>query len=129
MEQSKRRILLIDQDDSRRRTRVRLLTSYGYSVEVRDDYVSAERLNNEGDFDLVTVALHNHPEEAAAYSDHLSVKKPLLPILLLTDYGVYVPPGTLSPSIESGNPAALIGELFAILDGTAHIRELPIQFH
>jgi hypothetical protein len=77
--------LLIDLDDSRCRTRARLLTSYGYSVEVRDEYVSAERLKNEGEFDPVIVALHKHPKEAAAYSDHLSVKKPLLPILLLTD--------------------------------------------
>jgi hypothetical protein len=74
---------------------------------------------------LVIVALHGDPENAARYSDHLSRVKPKLPILLLTDAGVFVPPGTLSDSIETGNPAKLIQEIAEMLAGSTHVRELP----
>jgi hypothetical protein len=103
-----------------------LLTRSGYDVDVRDDYLSAERLNHETDFDLVIVALHGHPEKAIAYSDHLSKSSPRLPVLLLTDYGVYVPPGTLSRRVESGDPGALVGEIAGMLEGSTYLRELPI---
>lgn len=125
MEKTKR-LLLIDSNDDRRGTRVHLLTNVGYAVEVREDYVEAGRLNHEGDFDLVVIALHGNPEKTIEYSDHLSQRAPRLPVLLLTDYGVYVPPGTLSRSLEAGDPAALIGELAAMLSGSTYIRELPI---
>jgi ActR/RegA family two-component response regulator len=125
MENAKK-ILLIDSDDPRRKTRVRLLTGAGYTVDLRDDYISAERLDREGFFDLVILALHGQPEKAIAYSNHLSRGKPLLPILLLTDFGVYVPPGTLSRNVASGDPAVLIGEIASILAGSNHVRELPI---
>jgi hypothetical protein len=60
--ENKKKILLIDLDDTRRATRVGLLTSSGYDVDLRDDYIAAERLDHEGFFDLVIVALHGHPE-------------------------------------------------------------------
>jgi hypothetical protein len=124
--ENKKKILLIDLDDTRRATRIRLLTSSGYDVDLRDDYIAAERLDHEGHFDLIILALHGHPEKAIAYSDHLSRAKPRLPILLLTDAGVYVPPGTLSGSIETGDPAELIREIVSKLEGSTHVRELPI---
>ncbi len=123
---STKKILLIDADDTRRDSRVILLTSLGYSVDLRDDYISAERLDHEGFFDLIILALRGQPEKALAYSDHLSRTKPRLPILLLADSGVYVPPGTLNPSVEAGDPAALIHEIASLLAGSTHIRELPI---
>jgi len=61
-----------------------MLESVGYEVETRATYVAAERLDHEGSFDLIIVALHRHPEDTAAYSDHLSRSVPKLPILLLT---------------------------------------------
>ena len=71
------------------------------------------------------VALHGNAEKAAHYSDGLSRAKPRLPILLLTDLGVYVPKGTLSEAMEAGDPAALIHEIASMLAGSTHIRELP----
>jgi len=65
------------------------------------------------------------PGRAAQYSDRLSRAKPRLPILLLTDSGVYVPPETLSHSMETGDPAALIREVASMLVGNIYVRELP----
>lgn len=127
MNQSTKRLLLIDTDDLRRKSRVELLSRSGYSVDVRNDHLSAERLNDEKDYDVVILALHGNPEKAIAYSDQLSRDTPALPILLLTDYGVYVPPGTLNRSIEAGDPAALMKALASMLAGSTHVRELPIS--
>lgn len=126
MDHARKRLLLIDNNDSRRESRVRLLTSAGYTIEVRDGYLSAEKLNNVRDFDLIILALHGDVQKAIAYSEQLSKASPPQPILLLTDFGVYVPPGTLSRSIDSGDPAALIKELASMLAGSKYVRELPI---
>lgn len=118
------RILLVDLDDSRRRSRVQMLESVGYEVETRTNHVAAERLDHEGKFDLVIVTLHCHPEETAAYSNHLSRTNPELPILLLTDTGVFVPKGTLSQSVAAGSVALLIQKVSSMLIGSEHIREI-----
>jgi len=86
------KILLIDIDDVRRQSRVQMLKSVGYEVEPRPNYIAAERLDHEGQFDLIIVTLHRHPEDTAAYSDDLSRTDPQLPILLLTDALVYSSP-------------------------------------
>ncbi|HTV83063.1 MAG TPA: hypothetical protein VME18_10465 [Acidobacteriaceae bacterium] len=123
-----KKLLLIDLDDVRRKSRPLLLTNAGYTVDLRDDYTAAERLDREGAFDLIILALHRRPDMALAYSDHLSQAKPRLPILLLTDSGgVCVPRGTLSPGIETGDPTSLIHEVTSMLEGSTQIRELPIQ--
>ena len=126
-ESNAKRILLVDLDDLRRQSRVRLLEMAGYAVEVRDDAIAAEGLDHEGAFDLIIIALHGHPHQAIDYSDQLATASPRLPILLLTDWGVYVPPGTLSDTIETGNPGHLIQEIASRLEGSTHVRELPIM--
>ena len=103
-----------------------MLTGSGYTVDLRNDYISAERLDHEGSFDLVILALNGNTQKAIEYSDQLNRRKSRLPILLLTDFGVYVPPGTLSQSVEAGDPAALIREIASMLEGSTHVRELPI---
>jgi len=118
------RLLLIDLDDVRRQSRVQMLESVGYEVETRANYMAAERLDHEGTFDLIIVTLHRHPEDTAAYSDHLSKTDPHLPILLLTDAGVFVPKGTLSQSVGAGSVSTLIQKVSAMLVGSTHIREL-----
>jgi DNA-binding NtrC family response regulator len=124
--ENEKKILLIDSDDARRKTRVHLLTGSGYTVDLRNDYISAERLDHEGSFDLVILALNGNTQKAIEYRDQLNRRKSRLPILLLTDFGVYVPPGTLSQSVEAGDPAALIREIASMLEGSTHVRELPI---
>lgn len=117
-----KKILLIDLDDARRDSRVMLLTNAGYTVDLRNDHITAERLNHEDSFDLIILALHNRPESAVAYSDQLSKDRPTLPILLLTDYGI-----SLNRSVEGGSPAEFLGKVAAMLEGSIHIRELPIR--
>jgi CheY-like chemotaxis protein len=118
----KKRILLVDYDDSRRSTRVRLLQGAGYEVDVRFDYAEAEMLDHEGEHDLIIVALHRNPADAAAYTDRLTKKDPTLPILLLADFQVLAPPGTLSRTVETGHPDALLKEVAEMLSESAHIR-------
>jgi DNA-binding NtrC family response regulator len=124
---NEKKILLVDLDDARRDSRVKIFQSLGYTVDVRNNHITAERLNHEGAYDLVIIALHRQPEAAAIYSDALSKINPQLPILLLTDYGVFVPSGTLSRSMASGSPLELIREVAAMLEGSTHVRELPIR--
>lgn len=122
---SDKRILLIDLDDTRRDTRVRMLIRAGYQVEVSADHVAAAILETEATFDLVVLALHKRGlNEAAAYSERLRKRNPTLPILLLLDTGVFVPHGTVSRSVETGLPLDLMEGIAEMLAGSAHIREL-----
>jgi AmiR/NasT family two-component response regulator len=123
-----KRVLLVDRDNSRRDTRVRMLQATGYDVKLREDHVEAEDLDHEPTFDLVIIALHRSKlDEAAAYSEKLRKRHPRLPILLVTDVGVYVPRGTLSRSVESGFPREFMSEIAKMLAGSTHIRELPSE--
>jgi DNA-binding NtrC family response regulator len=122
-----KKLLLIDRDDTRRDTRVRMLADAGYDVEAREGYFPPEEAASEGDFDLVIVALRREDlTEAAAYSERLRHVRPSLPILLLTDEGVFVPRGALSPNIKTGDPVALMREIAELLAGSKHIRELDL---
>lgn len=123
-----KRILLIDLDDLRRETRVRMLRQEGYSVILRTSHVDAEKLEGEGRFDLVILTLHHAAlDDAAAYSERLRKQKPDLPILLLTDNGVFVPRGTLSPSVETGYPLEFMQEVASMLAGSKRLREIEIE--
>jgi DNA-binding response OmpR family regulator len=104
---TQKKLLLVDLDDSRQTTRVATLGNAGYRVDVRADYFGAEDIGDEADYELVIVAMHAGPRDAAAYTDRLSRQSPGLPILLLTDTEVYAALGTLSASLEAGNPVAL----------------------
>jgi CheY-like chemotaxis protein len=122
-----KKILLVDLDDARRSTRVDLLALAGYEVNVRTDYIAAESLDHVGTFDLIIIALHKRSEETASYSARLSRFRPKLPVLLLTDFGVFTPPGTLRASFESGNPRMLLEKVAGMLAGSTYVRELPIS--
>lgn len=122
---SEKRILLIDSDDARRATSIRMLSAGGYQVEVRDDEVEAELRHGEAMFDLVILSLHKkHLDDAAAYGERLRKKNPTLPILLLLDTGVFAPHGTLSQSLETGVPIEMMERVAEMLAGSTHIREL-----
>lgn len=127
MEPSGKRVLLIDFDDSRRRSRILLLESVGHEVETRLDYVGAEKLDHEGTYDLIIVALHTDPERTVDYSDRLVHAYAGLPILLLTDDGVFTPRGTLNPSLASGQPKELMKQVASMLGGSTFIREIPLN--
>ena len=121
-----KKILLIDHHDNRRDTRVKLLAQAGYDVETHEDYLQTEGSENEATFDLVIVALHSEDlADATAYSERLRNMKPNVPILLLTDSGVFVPRHVLSQSFQAGHPVELLAEIAEILAGSKHIHELP----
>lgn len=123
---STKRILLVDEDDMRRETRVRMLTGARYEVETRPDEEVSATLDNEGAFDLLIVALNNRNfEDAVSYSERVRKQKPDLPILLLLDAGVFAPRGTLNPSIDTASPLELMKEISKMLAESDHIRELP----
>ena len=127
---SEKRILLIDLNDARRNTRVRMLTAMGYQVELRDDEVQAEGTNGEPTFDLVILSLHRkHLDEAVAYGDRLRKTNPTLPILLLLDTGVFAPHGALSRCLETGIPTEMMDCVAEMLAGSTHIRELVLEQH
>jgi hypothetical protein len=117
-----KRILLIDEDDDRRMTRVTLLQHAGYFVEVRRDIKAAQGLEDEGTFDLVIVALRLDPKRTTAYSNELASHYPGLPILLLTDHGVFAPAGTLGTTLEAGHPIELMSRLASMLAGSSYVR-------
>lgn len=126
MNPPKRRILLIDLNDPRRDTRVKILHSAGYVVDVSNDHEAATKLGGENDYDLVLIALHEKKfQDAVNYSNRLQSANIDLPILLLADTGVYVPKGTLSPHMEGGNPKHLIEEIARMLTGKPHVQEIP----
>ncbi len=110
----KRRLLVIDRDDIRRKTRVTLLLNAGYEVELRDDHLIAEEENH--DVDLIILAVRRGSErEDLACSERLRKKNSTLPILLLTDTGIVIPKGTLSQSVEAGFPLELIRKIEEML--------------
>jgi CheY-like chemotaxis protein len=121
MPQPRKRILLVDVDDPRRDTRIRLLSKAGYEVHVRKDSDAAERLKDEWGYDLVVVAINRDSNLPAEYSDRLSMRVPDLPILLLVDNDAFVPFGTLSRTIETGDPIALLKEIARMLTGSERI--------
>lgn len=127
MKPSPKRVLLVDNDDTRRKTRVGMLELAGYEVECREDHKIAESLDHEGGFDLLILALHHKKlDEAAAYSERIRKKKPSLPILLLLDVGVFVPRGTLSDTMQTGFPREMMVQIAEKLAGSRHIRELHL---
>lgn len=115
----------MDRKDPRRVTRVALLDSAGYEVEVRNDVEVSELLDHEAHFDLILIAVNRRDlKQAAAYSEMLRRKRQALPILLLTDTNVFVPRGTLSPQAESGFPKEMLEQIASMLAGSKHIREI-----
>ena len=122
--QARNRVLLVDDDNVRRETRVRLLEAEGYQVQTRTDHVAAEREDHEGHFDLLIIALHAKKlEDAAAYSERIRKNNPTLPILLLTDYGVYAPRSAKSEKVETGAPDELMEKVASMIAGSTHIRQ------
>ena len=125
MPSANQKILLIDLDDSRRDTRVKVLKAAGYDVDLRSDFVEAEFLDHEGSYDLIVLSVPMLPMGAIEYSDRVATSRPTLPILLLTDGGVFVPRGTLSRQMETGHPVELLTTIAIMLAGSSHIREVP----
>lgn len=119
-----KKILLIDFDDSLRDTRVIMLKNAGYEIDLRLDYVAAEKLDHEGSYDLVLIGVRwPLPDETIRYSDRLANFHPDLPILLLMNEGVFIPRGTLSRHLQPGNPREFLSTVASMLADSGHVRE------
>src|SRR5678815_591981 len=106
-----KRILFVDLEDTRRGTRERLLLDAGYQVEVRSSHELSQQLDHEASFDLVLLAVRRgNRNQAQSYLEMLTQQRPHLPVLMLTDLGIFLPRGSMGKGIESGNPAALLSE-------------------
>lgn len=115
------KILVIDLDQMRRESRVKQLANAGYDVDALDSHDCQEHPSNPAIYDLMVCSFHQNPEEATAYVDSLRVKNPQQPILLLTDYGVFVPHGCLNETPHCG---PLIKEIAGVLTGSSDVEEL-----
>jgi DNA-binding response OmpR family regulator len=103
--------LLIDEDDERRMTQVALLKYGVYSVEVRKDFKAAQSIADEGAFDLIILALRIDADETSSYSNELACHNAGLPILLLTDHGMFALHATVTATMEAGRPMELMSQV------------------
>lgn len=119
------RILLIDRRDLRRDTREWLLREAGYEVVTAERFDLVEGHIREAAFDLVVVSVADSTAgtEAAAYSQRLRATNAVLPILVLSDNGLYLPRESLITVMQSGYPLELIAEVGKMLLESTHTRD------
>lgn len=118
-------ILLIDRHDLRRSTREQLLREEGYEVVTADRFDLVEGYVQEATFDLVVVSVADSAVgvEAVGYSKRLRAANPALPILALSDNGLYLPKESLITVVQSGYPLELIAEVGKMLLESTHTRK------
>jgi DNA-binding NtrC family response regulator len=120
-----KRILLIDHDDKRRTTRVLLLRQQGYDVVTADNFQAVEGQIREATFDLVIVETNDMREAVIAYGERLRGHKPELPILVLSDQGLFLPKRALLGHFTEPrtSPLEVITKIATMLLESAHRRE------
>jgi DNA-binding response OmpR family regulator len=119
-----KRILLIDHHDLRRDTRERLLQDAGYEVVTAENFDAVEGHIRETAFDLVIVAVtvNEAGRAAIAYSKRLRAASPKLPILALSDNGLFLPKESLIAVLQSGYAIELVAEVARMLLESTHVR-------
>lgn len=120
-----KRILLIDENDDRRATRVLLLKQAGYEVVTAERFQDVEGHLHEGAHDLIIVETDNIEKEIIAYGERAREMNPQLPILLLSDTGLFLPGHVLLSSFASGSPppAEVMARIATLLAQSGHHRE------
>ena len=120
-----KRILLIDHDDARRATRVLLLQQEGYEVVTADNYDTVEGRIREAAFDLVIVETDDIKEAVLAYSERLRGTQPQLPILVLSDQGLFLPKEVLLAHFATSfpSPVEVLAKIAAMFLESTHRRE------
>ena len=117
------RILLIDHHDTRRETREGVLRQAGYEVVSAENFEAVEGHLRETAFDLVIIAVKgNADRESLAYSQRLRAANPQLPILALSDRGIFLPKESLLAVLETGRPVQLIAAVATMLLASTHVR-------
>ena len=120
-----KRILLIDEDDNRRTTRILLLRHAGYEVMTAQRFQDVEGHLHEAAYDLVIVETDNIAKESIAYGERIREVNPQLPILLLSDTGLFLPRHVVLSSFASGSPspAEVMAMVTTLLAQSGHHRE------
>jgi DNA-binding NtrC family response regulator len=120
-----KRVLLIDHHDARRATRVYLLQGAGYEVTTADRFELVEGRIREAGFDLVIVETDNVMRDSIAYGQRLRLINPQLPILLLSEAGLFFPKDVVLSSFSAGQPSPLevMTKIAALLLASTHLRE------
>ncbi len=116
---SAKRILLIDRPVLRRDTRELLLRDAGYEVVTAEIFDVVKGHAEEITFDLVVVSMGDSTAgaEAVKYSKRLRAALPTLPMLALSDNGVYrLPKASRISVVQSGSPLELIAEVRKLLE-------------
>jgi hypothetical protein len=109
------RILLVEKEHLRRQTRIALLKTAGYEVEVLDLH-QIHQIGNESRFDLIMFALETLDSSVyLEYRTQVSKMAPLVPFLLVADNGAYAPAESFDRVISAGNPSKILGEVAGIL--------------
>ena len=98
------RILLIDKNDPRRRTRVMLLEGEGYEVVTANRFQDIEGTLTESSFDLVILEVEDIEKASIAYGKRLKAAVPKLPILVLSSNGLYLPKESVLNSFHGAHP-------------------------
>ena len=121
-----KRILLIDHNDGRRATRVLVLQEEGYEVITADSYRDVEGRIREAAFDLVIAETDHITEAVLAYSQRLRDIQPQIPILVLSDEGLFLPKAVLLDHFAESypSPPEVITKIAAMLRDSTHRREL-----
>ena len=122
---SVKRILLIDHNDGRRATRVLLLREEGYEVVTADSYQDVEGRIREAAFDLVIVETDDIKQAVLAYTERLRGVQPQLPILVLSDQGLFLPKEALLAHFAASypSPREVMAKIAAIFLESTHRRE------
>ena len=120
-----KRILLIDHNDGRRATRVLVLQEEGYEVVTADNYETVEGRIREAAFDLVIAETDHITEAVRAYSQRLRDIQPQIPILVLSDQGLFLPKAVLLDHFAESfpSPMEVITKIAAMLRDSTHRRE------
>ena len=120
-----KRILLIDRKDTRRATRVMLLEREGYEVVTANRFQDVENSLAESGVDLVVLNADEDEKATVDYGQRLKHIAPTLPILVLSENGLFLPRTSLLASFrgEHPTPPEVLAKIAAMLMASEHERQ------
>ncbi|MGQ9603881.1 MAG: response regulator [bacterium] len=85
----KRRILVVDDQDSMRLLLQDMLEEIGYQVSLAEGGIQALRMLEESQFDLVLSDLNMPEIDGEALLKEIKTRHPSLPVVIITGYGTF----------------------------------------
>ena len=101
-----------------------ILEQAGYEVVTADCFAEVES-HSEIRFDLVVIETDNIQKASIDYAEHLKSWAPKLPILLLSDRGLFLPKESLLAHFSRGHPTPeqAMAKIASLLFASTHERE------